>query len=210
MENSFYEEKNTLQSWSETDSFTIERYEQFYKFIKHKNGRVLDIGCSTGRGGQRLKELLPLLSLTGIDVVKNRITKAEIFDHIIYASVLDLDLKSYRDSFDYAVAGEVIEHIIPSEVDLFLEKIYSILKPEGTLLLTTPNPNSLLVKLGNRNVFNDPSHFSIISASTLKTKVKSFGFKSIVIIGSGKATRFISDKFPFLFPFGSYLLIAKK
>ena len=204
-----YEKQNLLQTWSESDSFTIERYEQFSKFLLNSNSKILDIGCNTGRGAAKLKEINSSFKITGIDVVKQRLSNSDIFEELIYGSLLDLDI-NYYNSFDYVVAGEVIEHIRSNEVDLFLTKIYNLLKTGGTALLTTPNPQSLLVLLGNKKVFEDPSHFSIMSAGVLKEKVSNVGFKSIKIQGSGKASRYLNPAFPFLFPFGSYILTAKK
>lgn len=204
-----YEKQNSLQTWSESDSFTIERYEQFSKFISKSNCKILDIGCNTGRGAAKLKGINPSFEITGVDVVEKRLSSSDMFKEVIYGSLLDLHSK-YDNSFDYVVAGEVIEHILPNEVDLFLSKIYKILKTGGTCLLTTPNPNSLLVLLGNKKIFDDPSHFSIMPSSILKDKVSKIGFNNIQIQGSGKASRYLTPIFPFLFPFGSYLLIAKK
>lgn len=204
-----YEKQNLLQTWSESDSFTIERYEQFSKFLLKSDCKILDIGCNTGRGAAKLKEINSSFKITGIDVVKQRLSNTDIFEELIYGSLLDLDAK-HNNSFDYVVAGEVIEHILPDEVDLFLTKVYNLLKKGGTALLTTPNPHSLLVLLGNRKVFEDPSHFSVMSASILKEKVSKVGFKRTKIQGSGKASRYLTPIFPFLFPFGSYLLITKK
>lgn len=204
-----YEKQNSLQTWSESDPFTFERYEQFSKFLLKANCKILDIGCNTGRGAAKLKEINSGFKITGIDVVKQRLNSSDTFDEVIYGSLLDLEAK-YDNSFDYVVAGEVVEHILPDEVDLFLTKIHNILKIGGTALLTTPNPHSLFVLLGNKKVFEDPSHFSIMPASLLKDKVSKVGFNKIKILGSGKASRYITPIFPFLFPFGSYLLIAKK
>lgn len=204
-----YEKQNSLQTWSETDSFTVERYIQFSKFMDDDVAKILDIGCNTGRGAIKLKEINPKYLITGIDVVESRLSEKNVFEELIYGSFTELD-KKYNGVFNYVVSGEVIEHILPNEVDIFLSKIYDVLQNGGHMLLTTPNPNSLLVKLGNKAVFNDPSHFSIMSASTLKRKVSKAGFKNIKIYGSGKATRYLSYKFPLLFPFGSYLIIGEK
>lgn len=78
------------------------------------------------------------------------------------------------------------------------------------VLLTTLYPHSLFVFLGNKKVLDDPSHFSVMSASLLKAKVAKAGFNSLQIQGSGKTSRYVIPAFPFLFPFRSHLLLEKK
>ncbi len=57
-----YEVQNA-QDVSERDPFTLERYEQFFNFFPKEAIKVLDVGCNTGRGGLRLKELNSNLTL---------------------------------------------------------------------------------------------------------------------------------------------------
>jgi SAM-dependent methyltransferase len=46
-------------------------------------------------------------------------------------------------SFDAVVFGEVFEHLLNHPVGL-LKQIHRVLRPKGTLLLTTPNPSTLI------------------------------------------------------------------
>ncbi|MEO5682376.1 MAG: class I SAM-dependent methyltransferase [Chitinophagaceae bacterium] len=206
-----YEKTNLLQTWSEADPFTVERYTQFAKHIDKKSLCILDVGCNTGRGGAMLKSLMPAAKIYGLDVVEERVGKVpeNIYEKIIYKSLMDLE-HEYDGLFDNVVAGEVVEHIAPDEIKKFLDTIYRILSPGGTILLTTPNPDSILVKLGRTDVYNDPSHLSIMKSSVLEEKIAQAKFKNIKILGSGKATRYLPEKFPFLLPFGSYLIKANK
>jgi regulatory protein YycH of two-component signal transduction system YycFG len=93
---------------------------------------------------------------------------------------------------------------------LMLKKCKSILNDNGLILFTTPNPNSILVKLGNKAVFNDPSHVNIMSINKFKKIVFESGLRVAEIKGSGKVTRYISPNFPFINLFGSYLSILTK
>jgi len=206
-----YETTNVVQTWSESDSFTKERYQQFYRHMDKKAATILDVGCNTGRGGAMLKELMPSAKIYGLEVVEQRVDKIPegIFEELFYKSLMDMD-KAYDGFFDYVVAGEVIEHIAPNEMEKFITTIYRILKPGGTVILTTPNPNALLVKLGRTSVYDDPSHLSIMSSKVLEKKLAHAAFRNITVLGSGKVTRFLPEKFPYLFPFGSYLIKANK
>jgi len=51
------------------------------------------------------------------------------------------ELKLTGETFDVVFCGEVLEHI--NNVEKFLKMIYEILKPDGRLVLTTPNHNAL-------------------------------------------------------------------
>lgn len=84
------------------------------------------------------------------------------------------------------------------------------MKGNGRIILTTPNPDSLLVKLGRNSVLKDPSHLSIMNKRDLTSRLVSCGFTNVTIKGSGKATRIFGQNF-FVFPvYGSYLIMADK
>jgi hypothetical protein len=52
-------EANRSQEVSESDSFTADRYRQFYRHLPVHAKTVLDVGCNTGRGGAVLKTCNP-------------------------------------------------------------------------------------------------------------------------------------------------------
>jgi 2-polyprenyl-3-methyl-5-hydroxy-6-metoxy-1,4-benzoquinol methylase len=201
-------QENLHQTWSEKDSFTNERYEQFNQYLRD-GYRVLDIGCNTGRGGFTLKEKNKTLKLYGIELIKERIEKIppNIYEQTFNESIITSNCNN--NLFDAIIAGEVIEHI---PKDLFVEMLNNckkLLKNNGLILFTTPNPNSLLVKFGRNAVYNDPSHVNIMSIKEFKEIVNSCGLKISNITGSGKATRYLGQSFPMIL-YGSYLAILNK
>ncbi len=200
--------ENLLQKWSEVDPFTKERYLQFAKYIKDGQ-TVLDIGCNTGRGGAALKENNSSLKIYGIELLKERIKiiPANIYEEIYNESIISSHCNNNK--FDVIVAGEVIEHI---PQNLFIEMLHNckkLLNEKGLILFTTPNPNSLLVKLGKDAVFRDPSHVNIMTVNDFKNIVLSSGLKIKSIKGSGKASRYLGYSFP-LSLYGSYLSVLNK
>lgn len=200
--------ENLLQTWSENDPFTKERYLQFSKYIKDGQS-VLDIGCNTGRGGVTLKENNSSLKIYGVELIKERIEiiPANVYEEIYNESITITNCNNKK--FDIIIAGEVIEHI---PQDIFIEMLYnckSLLNDYGLILFTTPNPNSLLVKLGKDSVFRDPSHVNIMAVKELKKNVLSCGLKIKSIKGSGKASRYLGYSFP-LSLYGSYLSVLQK
>jgi 2-polyprenyl-3-methyl-5-hydroxy-6-metoxy-1,4-benzoquinol methylase len=199
---------NKDQFYSESDSYTLERYLQFSKFIIDGQN-VLDVGCNTGRGGRLLKNIFPNAKLFGIDLIKERIDKVPhyIYQDLFNESIVTSNCKFYK--FDVIVGGEIIEHI-PQH--LFIDMLYNcnnMLTNNGLMIFTTPNPNSLLVKLGRTKVFNDPSHVNILSIKKIKLILNLSNFKINKIEGSGKASRYFGFNFP-LFLYGSYLIIIEK
>lgn len=200
--------ENLNQTWSEVDSFTVERYHQFNQYLK--NGfSILDIGCNTGRGGAALKVLNSTYKLYGIDLIKERIEKipTNIYEQVFNDSIITSNCNNIK--FDALIAGEIIEHI---PKDLFIEMLNNcrkILKDNGIIIFTTPNPNSVLVKLGRDAVYNDPSHVNIMTVKKFKEIIISCGLKISLVQGSGKASRYLGYSLP-LSLYGSYLAIIKK
>ncbi len=198
---------NENQFWSESDPFTVERYIQISKYCQEGNV-VLEIGCNTGRGGAVLINRIQKLEIVGIDIIQDRLNKipSGIYKSLACKSILefDSDLK-----FDRIIAGEVIEHIPKYEFELMLLKCKELLRDNGLIIFTTPNPESLLVKLGRKAVFNDPSHVNLMKIDDFKMKIQRSGLKIIKLQGSGKMTRYLKN-WPFMSLYGSYLSVLTK
>ena len=210
MEISQYADINKRQVVSEVDTFTAKRYSQFHRHFNNRDVQVLDIGCNTGRGGQVLKTANPRLRITGLDVVGDRLDMIPngVYDRLILSSADDIDTPD--NTYENIVAGEVIEHIDPADVPGVLKELRRVLKPGGRLLLTTPNPRAILVRLGRDKVLKDPSHINILRPIELKQRLQNAGYEKIQIKGSGKMSNYLPENFPILSVFGSYLAIARK
>lgn len=104
--------------------------------------RVLDAGCGCGYGSYHLARSRAL-SVLGIDVSEEAVRYCE--EHyrrknlsFRVGDVLDTGLEA--ESFDVVVAFEVFEHL-PDPV-AFLAEMERLLKPDGVLVLSTPNANT--------------------------------------------------------------------
>ena len=97
------------------------------KFIlKHiKKGKVLNLGSEWGE----LREYIDKhkIKVTNLDIVGKPDVKHDLNDGMPFP----------ENDFDTIIAGEVIEHLL--EPYRFLIECFRILKPEGVLILTTPN-----------------------------------------------------------------------
>jgi SAM-dependent methyltransferase len=204
-----YEELNQEQEFHETDTFTIDRYKQFFRHLPIHTKTVLDVGCNTGRGGKVLKELNSKLQLFGLDCLTSSLEKipSGIYKQKICSYSTDIKMES--SSVDGIVAGEFIEHLYDEDIERTLQEFYRLLKPKGKLLLTTPNPNYILLKLSGGSVIGG-AHVSEHYSFELKQKLKQIGFFRVQVFGSGKVSRLLGENFPILALYGSYLITAEK
>ncbi|NXA43610.1 COQ3 protein, partial [Eudromia elegans] len=115
--------------------------------------KILDVGC----GGGLLSEPLGRLgaSVTGIDPVEDNIRTADwhkSFDPILAkrvqykSSSLEEIVEESVETFDVIVASEVVEHV--ADLEMFIKCCYQVLKPEGSLFITTINKTQLSYVLG--------------------------------------------------------------
>ena len=201
---------NRGQSSSEVDDFTKERYGQFVRHLSPNAKAVLDVGCNTGRGGAVLRRLLPGLKIDGLDCVQERLDAIadEIYDRRICSFTNAVDLES--GSYDAIVAGEFLEHVPPEQVYSTLCEFFRLLRLRGRLMMTTPNPRFLKNRLRNLSVLLDPSHLTQHYPERLGKRLMDVGFSNIAVLGSGRMSRKLGEKFPFLPVYGSYLILATK
>ena len=203
-----YEIQNIQQDISEHDSFTLKRYEQFFKFLQPNAEKILDVGCNTGRGGLRLKELNQSLVISGLDCVQERLdVLPDCYSHKVYGLSTDIPLEDR--TLDAITAGEFLEHLYPADVDITLCEFQRVLKVGGRLLLTTPNPEYIKNKLSGSSVYS-VSHLTQHFPEILRKRLQSHGFSKIKILGSGKASRYLGWYFPILSMYGSYIVVADK
>lgn len=204
-----YEALNVGHLESEIDSFTEERYRQFYKYCPTDTESVLDVGCNTGRGGRVLKVLNKKLAISGLDIVEDRLNRLP--DDVYTEKLLGVstDIPVEDESFDAVCAGEFVEHLYPADVDKSLAEFFRVLKIGGRLLLTTPNPSDIKRRVRGQTVLGGP-HVSQHHADALKFRLRMTGFSRVRVYGSGKVSRYLGYHFPLLSVYGSYLVSGQK
>jgi SAM-dependent methyltransferase len=98
--------------------------------------KILSIACSIGILEERMKERLRL-AVYGIDAAKEALQRAQRRGIITQCADVSRPLPFAAGSFDFVFAGEILEHIFDTRA--FLCEVHRVLKPEGYVVITTPN-----------------------------------------------------------------------
>ena len=104
----------------------------------YSNGKqVLDIACGTGYGSQMLRTS-GAASVVGVDKFLNVIRYARQNYQMLGMEFVCANAEEFEwpEQFDTVVSFETLEHL--SHPGKFLERIRSLLRPEGKLLLSVP------------------------------------------------------------------------
>jgi len=121
---------------------------------------VVDLGCGRGVSTLALTDGLITGPVIGVDWGHGRLVEAARAGMSPVRGTLDPAALPFRDSScDLVLLTEVIEHLV--ETDLVLDEIHRILRPDGLVLLTTPNLaswfNRVLLVAGRQPVFSEVS-----------------------------------------------------
>ena len=96
--------------------------------------RVLDVGCSDGALGERIRTLGHVV--VGIDVECHELVKGRL-DNFIQAD-LDQGLpKDIPGLFDVVLCADVVEHV--RQPDVLLDELRAVVAPGGSVLVSIPN-----------------------------------------------------------------------
>lgn len=133
-------ERYKVNSKDNMENLSRRKIAVFDRVLKDKKfNRVLDAGCGDGRLAKLVKDRWGA-EVYGVDVSRKGVELARGFG--IKAKVADISKKIpfANNFFDLVICTETIEHV--ADPDSLLKEIHRILKPDGTLLLTTPNLSS--------------------------------------------------------------------
>ena len=105
--------------------------------IKQGPNVVFDLGCASGRVGQKLVATGRAKELVGAEIFPPAAEEAaRIYDKVYVGDVEGMTF-DYDDYFDYVICGDILEHL--KDPYQMVRKISKMLKPGGSLLVCVPN-----------------------------------------------------------------------
>lgn len=170
----------------------LEEVAVIQRYVPH--GRVLDVGCNAGW-------LLGYLQQTGrydLEGLEPGLLLAEIARRRLGVPVFCGYLEELVDrdgAFDALVATDVIEHILPEQLEGFLRAAYRLLAPGGHIFVKTPNAGFVALKsrlvrllptsarpslILGRDVWDAKEHVIHWDAANLARAFTRYGFEPVL------------------------------
>jgi ubiquinone/menaquinone biosynthesis C-methylase UbiE len=163
-----------------------------------KRKRILDVGCGDGSFIRKFKDYCEVF---GVDISWNAVKKARDAGINAYRVDVSSEKLPFEDRhFDIVYMGDVIEHLV--NPDFAIREVRRVLKPEGFLVLSTPNLacwyNRVFLLLGIQPMFSEVStvkifgrpgtlpvgHLRLFTLKALKEFLNYYGFEIIKIKGA--------------------------
>ena len=150
------------------------RFERELRLFRRQcsRGAVLDVGCSSGAFLYQLNRRFPgSYEILGTDVSGPALDYAQSRGvPVLRGDFLTQDFGGRQ--FDSVTFWAVLEHLL--EPKLFLQKAWSVLKPNGLCFVLVPNLRSLATRLlGPRYRYVYPQHLNYFTEATLASLVAS-------------------------------------
>lgn len=162
---------------------------------------IVDIGCGDGLATSVASNASPGHRFVGVDWSADAVRQASARGlTLVRAGVEGPGLPLAPDAADVVIMSELIEHLV--DTDAALDEAWRVLKPGGTLLLSTPNLaawyNRGLLALGVQPVFSEVSlrgvfgrpgsqvagHLHMFTRRALTGLLTARGFGSITVAGA--------------------------
>jgi SAM-dependent methyltransferase len=162
---------------------------------------IVDVGCGDGAATAEAVQANPGHQVVGLDWSADGLKQARGLGlTVVRASVEPPGLPVRAGAADVVIMSEIIEHLV--DTDSALDEVCRVLKPGGSLLLSTPNLaawyNRGLLALGVQPVFSEVSlrgvygrpgsqvagHLRVFTRRALVALLKARGFCDVTVAGA--------------------------
>jgi SAM-dependent methyltransferase len=156
-------------AYLERTPWTELRLSALTRLVEAKPGdRVLDLGCAAGALTHFFSETGA--KVVGVDAEPRAIAKARsLFPALEFVEADVASLPFTDESFDKAVAGDLVEHLDDETFAAMLREAHRVIVPGGTLSIYTPNPRHVIERLKARNLVlaQNPTHIGLRTSEEL-------------------------------------------
>ena len=158
-------------------------YESYLKgwLPNPKDAAILEVAC----GGGRLLHFLKTRkysNITGIDISPEQILLAQqVTNRVVQTDAIEF-LKATNNEYDLIIGLDFIEHLRKNEVFDFLTNCHKALKPDGRIILQTPNAYS---PFGQSIFYGDFTHEICFTPKGLQHILNLCGFHKFHVRETG-------------------------
>lgn len=165
-------------AWNELYIHSAKRY--LFASERVQGMRVLDLGCGTGYGAKILAWQAAQVVAADVDSFPLQYGEETYPDakiqRVHIAPISNRQGLPFEDgSFDAVVSFEVIEHVPVEQMEAFFAEIARVLKPDGMVVLSTPNKHVYIN-------YPDPYHVSLMTLGEFRRLLES-RFNQVQLFG---------------------------
>jgi len=166
--------------------YTSTQYEKFIPYGRYilnlafppdKNIKILDLACGIG-GYLKVIHDNGYTNITGVDTSEEEIDFAykNGLTSLIRNDIFSFLENSSAMEFDIVLALDIIEHFEQEEVLQFMSEANRVLKPQGKLIIHTPNAEAIF---GSKIRYADFTHEVAFTQNSIKQVCTFAGFKTV-------------------------------
>ena len=171
--------RTMAQSYLDQTAWTRVRLAAVRDLVEPRPGeRILDLGCAAGAVTHFLSTFGA--EPVGVDAEELAVETARSLFPALSFELADVRELPFEDeSFDKAVAADLVEHLEDEVFAAMLADVRRVLRPGGTLSVYTPNPAHPIERLKARDVLlaQNPTHIGLRTSDQLVKALERNGFK---------------------------------